>query len=536
MKVSVPRGRVAERDDDRPVQTGDALQIDARGFSDTTSLEADLVIIGAGAAGLALAADMAGQGLSVLLAEAGGVEAGPEARPRLPVHADGPHAFNLGGRRRCFGGGLIDWGANCALLDPADFATDGPGSEAGLPPWPLDPAELAAHAARAAGFLGLSGDLAATAEGKTVGAPGPLAGEELVEKLYLRAPDGVPAAGRALLAPAEPTRVLTHARLAGISLDADGRRVTSLELRNPAGNRISVKPQVTVLAAGADTAFLLMTTLGADPEAVQRRWPAMGRWLHAHLLSLRGFLIPAGDPAPLLLRHAMPANLGVVAEEARDRFFGLRASAARRAAEGLLNGVVFLAPVRHREELMEPATVRRAARHRPVPFWQDRRLARHVPAPFARLFAPGLLALRHFMEQPPRWEARVSIDRESWARGRVEPRIAWSVGDEERRHQRRMAALVGQAATMAGLGRVEIDADEDSGPDLVRNAHPMGGTVMGDDSRRSVVDGMLRVHGIENLHVCGGSVLPRGGAAMVTGVIVQLALRLGAHLKSGAGR
>ena len=57
------------------------------------------------------------------------------------------------------------------------------------------------------------------------------------------------------------------------------------------------------------------------------------------------------------------------------------------------------------------------------------------------------------------------------------------------------------------------------------NAHPTGGTIAGRDPATNVVDADLKVHGLANLHVCGGSVIPRGGTAIVTTVIVQLALR-----------
>jgi choline dehydrogenase-like flavoprotein len=46
-----------------------------------------------------------------------------------------------------------------------------------------------------------------------------------------------------------------------------------------------------------------------------------------------------------------------------------------------------------------------------------------------------------------------------------------------------------------------------------------------------VVDAHCRVHGIDNLHVVGGSVFPTGGWAFPTFTIVALALRLSAHLR-----
>ena len=50
------------------------------------------------------------------------------------------------------------------------------------------------------------------------------------------------------------------------------------------------------------------------------------------------------------------------------------------------------------------------------------------------------------------------------------------------------------------------------------------------ENKNSVVDKNLKLHGIENLYVCGSSVFPTGGHANPTLSIIQLSLRLGHHL------
>ena len=49
--------------------------------------------------------------------------------------------------------------------------------------------------------------------------------------------------------------------------------------------------------------------------------------------------------------------------------------------------------------------------------------------------------------------------------------------------------------------------------------HPAGG----------VLDPQLRVHGTDNVYVCGSAAFPSGGAANPTLTIAALAHRLGAH-------
>ena len=60
--------------------------------------------------------------------------------------------------------------------------------------------------------------------------------------------------------------------------------------------------------------------------------------------------------------------------------------------------------------------------------------------------------------------------------------------------------------------------------------HHMGGTIMGNDPKKSVVDANLKVHGSKNIFVIGSSVFPTGGHANPTLTITQLSLRLGDYL------
>jgi choline dehydrogenase-like flavoprotein len=54
----------------------------------------------------------------------------------------------------------------------------------------------------------------------------------------------------------------------------------------------------------------------------------------------------------------------------------------------------------------------------------------------------------------------------------------------------------------------------------------MGGTRMGTDKNKSVVDNNLKVHDINNLYIGGSSNFVTGGYTNPTFTIIQLALRL----------
>src|ERR1700760_132609 len=99
--------------------------IDALELNDGASLEADICIVGAGAAGITLALELAGTGLNVLLLESGGLQPeketqrldeGSVAEERL--HSP-PHRY----RERRFGGSTTIWGGRCVPFDDIDFET-----------------------------------------------------------------------------------------------------------------------------------------------------------------------------------------------------------------------------------------------------------------------------------------------------------------------------------------------------------------------------------------------------------------------------
>jgi choline dehydrogenase-like flavoprotein len=512
-------------------------------------LSTDVLIVGGGAAGLALAAELDAQGVDVILAERG-----PDRTRPVAPQQTGPCAFNMDGRRYRLAGGLNDWGANCALLDPEDFEP-----RPGYADWPIPMAELEARTARVAQWLGLSvadlrpgraGDTAAHGLFKAATAPGSLATRTKsfarTDPLYLPSKLRARVLDRTLQK-AGRIRVLQGCQCRKLEMGPGPGQVRAAILTTSGARSLRIVARRFVVAAGADTVPFLLQALGETPEIVAARWPALGRFLHAHLMPLHG-LARLPQPANaalqnLIARHSLPLDLGltplmhlrrklgVATDPARsgfalDSFSGLQITPEVRRAEQLVNGVCWLAPVWAVHPLQGPRTRASAGELARTRQW-------HNPLTHSllgRLGLPPVVALRHFIEQPARPEARLVVRPDSGARDGIRLEVEWAIGADERRtleYQARvtLAALKTAGFTPGPEGSIAFDD-----PDMTRNAHPMGGAIMGVDPGRSVVDADLRMHGLGNLYLCGGAVLPRGGAAMVTGVILQLALRLADHL------
>lgn len=94
-----------------------------------------------------------------------------------------------------------------------------------------------------------------------------------------------------------------------------------------------------------------------------------------------------------------------------------------------------------------------------------------------------------------------------------------------REHRRLIRAFVGRLLR-AGLAGV------DKYMGMAGTAHALGSMVTGLDPERTVVDADGRVHGLENLYVGDGSVLPRSSRVNPALTIYAWGLRLGDHLSS----
>ncbi|MFP4903093.1 FAD-dependent oxidoreductase, partial [Paraburkholderia sp. BR14261] len=117
---------------------------DAREIPAGTTLLADLCIVGAGAAGIALALALERSGLDVILLESGG-EAPEPATQQLyagTVANAALHPPPDNYRVRRFGGSTTLWGGRCMPLDAHDFEARDYVAHSG---WPIAFADVLRH-------------------------------------------------------------------------------------------------------------------------------------------------------------------------------------------------------------------------------------------------------------------------------------------------------------------------------------------------------------------------------------------------------
>lgn len=520
----------------------------SRRFGD---IEADVCVVGAGAAGVSIALLLAKAGASVCLLEGGGVT--PEAETHtLNNGASIGHPMALSEERaRVFGGTTTQWTGRCAGLSPIDFEQRPWIERSG---WPITHKEATRWYEQALAICGfdkpwLPDEEAASALGLTL----PRFNREEIQAFAWRY--AVQAGGRSLdwgaryqrdLKAAPNVKVLLHANVVAIA-NEEGR-VTSVTARALGGAQVNVRAKTFVLCCGGieNARMLLANPIGA-PGGIGNRHDQVGRCFMQHL---------RGSIATLEATPEQVANLQDVFNVLRRRGpglqyeFGIALSEAVQRREHLLNASAVLRYEVASDSGWESAkTALRELREGRITR-STLRSAISDPADVARNLGrrltdrPPLLRTRSVsvvvdLEQEPDPESRITLDDARDAFGAPRARINWRVGERERTTARVFAQCFANEAERLGLGAITPakwlkSAAPIAGDQLSATNHHIAATRMSHDPREGVVDSDCRVHGTENLFVAGSSTFPTGGHANPTFTIVALAVRLAHHLTSSA--
>ncbi len=528
------------------------MHLDLRHAEPETRIDADLCIVGAGIAGIAIARHFLGRGLRVALLESGGFDHEASAQ----ALADGE---NLGfeyyplidTRLRLFGGTTAIWGGRVAMLDEIDFQQREWVPHSG---WPISRQTLDPWYDRARAALNLSA-------------------HDLDERLFARLGLDPPAfdpkririafwqfdtmIGRytaercADLWRAPNLDVLTHATVVRIQAAPDGQVIEHVRVAEPGGRTAIVRARHFVLAAGGiDNARLLLASNDVHRNGLGNHHDLVGRFFMEHPHARGGrirFKRPWAILRRLLARHRLHGETVAAC---------VRPGEALQQREGLLNTSFALGCRQHPEQRMQLVKrVYQAAKHQLAPTRNNRRVWQAVKRgatwlrersdPFRpwlldRLDRRGIYAVVR-AEQAPNPDSRVRLSTERDALGVPKAALDWQLSELDKRSVRGLMEAFDQELRRLDLGHVELpDWLRDEGRpwhiDPLISGHPIGGyhhmgtTRMASDPTRGVVDPDGRVFGLANLHVVGSSVFPTSGWANPTLSLLALSLRLADHL------
>ena len=538
---------------------------DYRDGATPSDIEADLCIIGAGAAGITVAHAFLGTAVRVCIVESGGMAGERESQSLYDCTSVGPTTLDAyNSRMRVFGGSCQLWGGGCIPLGRSDLLKRDWVPDSG---WPISHTELEHYYNEVRAFCRMDSHRIVDGIFSTEPLldPLPLDEDKLINQRFVSIPVKFGDTYRSELERAPNITVLLHANLLELRPRADGGSISSSRIGTLEGRRGTVRARHYVLACGGiENARLLLLSNSVMPQGLGNQNDLVGRYFMDHPCGNLGKLFT--DLPGRLMQPYNPAHGEGDPPLFTEISLSPRAQRTQRTLNGRTRPVAVEAPLPGGIHALRGL---RAALRKPVEDegremvlqLQQAMLHRRMPDGAAVVASGNIatLALRvglgigdiarawvrkrvdqpsvptshiellGYFEQAPNPLSRVTLGDDIDALGQRKAQVDWQFTGLDRHTFRAAATVFGQEVARVCNGRFEPNpwlADDSRPPQVNGTAHHMGTTRMADDPREGVVDRHCRVHGIDNLHIAGSSVFPTGGWAFPTFTIVALSQRL----------
>ena len=501
---------------------------------------ADVLVIGAGIAGLLLATRLRQAGRRVLVAESGGLTQTGETHPLNRVEQLGDDYLGAEhGRFRCLGGTSTRWGGAMLPFQPSDLTL---ATHPSSPRWPIELEELTAYQGEIETLFRLGDgpyDFPEVMGGAAQPAP-------FLGRLAKWPPFRIRNVATLLAGEIHGERgpeIWLNASATGFAFDAGGR-LASVQLRSDNGATLDVSAGETVIAAGAiESTRLLLLADRQNDDRIFAPDNVLGRYFYDHLSLASARIVD-------FQRREMNRLFGWRFERGLMRSLRFEPSAALRSARQLPpafvhikffserpGGFLVLRDIYQKLQKRERPGIKDAASLLLALPWLVRavwwRAVEH-----RLLFADdGELEVHVVIEQEPHRDNRILLS--STERDPFDAPLAaidWRVRDQDAAMLVAMTAefMSAWGGSLAPLGRLRLQL-----PDDVRKAlavgggvyHPGGSIRMGRTASEGVLDGELRTFRVPNLSVVATAAFPTGGGANPTMMLMMAALRAADRIK-----
>jgi choline dehydrogenase-like flavoprotein len=513
--------------------------VDARTLPQHFAIDADVCIVGAGAAGITLARDLVGGNRKIALFESGNFDFDEDTQ-KLYAGEVVEQAYTPldRDRLRYLGGSTNHWQGSCRPFDALDLAD-----------WPFGPQELEPYYRRAHDVCQLGPYTFDPADWSTAEAR-PLAltqGSGLKSGVFQYSPPTrFGTVYRNDLATAAGVTVYLNANLARIETNDTASVVTGIEIACLNGRRGRARARNYVLSAGGiENVRLLLNCDRVQKAGLGNGFDLVGRYFMDHPFVPAASTIFADDASPEmrfydqhLVRGRIVEGYFSASDEVRRREklppFAIGIRSANNGIDAGVGNIQLPAVLRN---LMSDSLDRKISYY--VPRWLDR-LESPVTWVYNKMWRkpPGRFITAYNCGPDPDAQSRVTLIDTVDALGMRECRLAWRLPADFEQSMHRAHELLAQELGRSGIGRLRIESTAATGydpmQDLSNGSHHMGTTRMHEDPHHGVVDADCRIHGISNLFIGGSAVFPSYACDDPTLTIVALALRLSDHLKSAA--
>jgi choline dehydrogenase-like flavoprotein len=543
---------------------------DARKIPNNQRISCDICIVGAGAAGITLALELAQTGKTIILLEAGGMHRGGKSlnlyRGQL---ADSDRHLPLDGDRyRQLGGTTALWGGRCIPFDPIDFAERDYVPYSG---WPTSRQELDPYYQRAHNYCEC-GKFVYDRETALPQAPKEmvtgLVDSEIVTTKIERwsPPTHFGKVYRNVLKRAGNVHVYLNAICTNIDLTDDGAEVSRLKVDTFRGNTFFVVPRTVVLSGGGlETTRLMLASNQVHKNGIGNQFNWLGRGYMCHINGVIA-RVKFNDWVKVTFGYEIDQD-GVycrrrilIAEEVqREReILNIHFLLDRPLMEdpAHLSGMLSLAYFTKKFFPHRTRTQGEPSKGKYALYWRHLRnilmgspeIFTMLPKWFRKRFVdgrriPSLLLdsknhsyyLYYHTEQIPNKSSHVRLSEFRDPFGVPRLFLDYRISDIDVDSIYRAHQLIDNKFRENGIGYLVYESTDPMA--LIRKhqatlGHHIGTTRMSENPAMGVVDKNCKVHGISNLHIASSSVFPTCSQANPTLTIVALAIRLADHLST----
>ena len=471
------------------------MHIDTRELVNGTTIEGDICIIGAGAAGLSMALEFDHSPTRVILLEGGGFEYDAKVQDLYRGSVTGQPYYPLSASRlHAFGGTTALWGGQCSPLDPIDFINRDWVENSG---WPIQHSDLHDYYVKAHQALGLGPynyrvtDWQKTDPDLTELVP---PNDSIQSKLWRFVPPAqlnFNEKVRSSLEKSKNISLYTYANATKVAVDETASRVTGISVSNHAGNQHTVRAKHYVLCCcGIQNARLLLASNDRASAGLGNDHDLVGRYFMEHV-EIKAAELWLNKPNPLKLYHYRYAETAARAE--------LAITEKKQQEHAILNGTASLMPLNFAREIQPMIKIwsdedPRQCRERLIIDREDsedrakkiNRAQRHLEHKAYELFIR--------LEQSPNPNSRVELDTQRDALGMPRAKLHWELSNLEKHSVRNICQLIARQVGMAEVGRIKLleylwDENDRTWPSFTGAGwHHIGTTRMSDHPRSGVVN------------------------------------------------
>ncbi len=524
-----------------------AIHGSIKGKIDTTY---DVCIIGSGPAGMTIAAELSNTDLKICVIESGGISKNQSTDRLKEVVSIGDIKIRDSSRERIFGGTSTTWSGLSSPLDSIDLTT-----------WPIQQSEINEYYRRAKdyGFPDLKEFNEIGIYEAKKNADFTLQSKMIKEKIFI-AKDPAWNFAKELKYIFNSNNADIFLNSTVINLKKNGDNIEEVLVKCES-NTYGIKSKIFIVAAGGieSTRLLLTSNIGNENDQV-------GRYITNHpknnygviklnkpvkdLTYLFGYLHSGwARSAGISLTEELQKSLGVLNSYVRlEPVFPWTDSAGVREIIAISKKLNYLLDwwkkMQRKIVGLRDWNETGDTRRKDIKFnWFTAIYKIVIDAPkvisygYHRIFQNKVvpiisIRLRNFMEMEARAENRIILDDKTDTNGIRVPKVILNLSDLDKRSVIELHRVLAEEIRNREIGILESDIDKVGvWPVNSEASHHLGGTIMGLDKTRSVVNENLKVYSTNNLYICSGSVFPTSGCANPTYTICALAIRLADHLK-----